>query len=78
MAFTQTDLNAVEQAIRDWRDGKAVVSLTLTDRVERRMERPLEDLLKLRDLIKESVDAGQIDITKRRPRVYRARYSKGI
>lgn len=78
MAFTSTDLTAVDKAIADVRDGKRLVSLTLSDRMERRTDVALNDLLKLRNQILEEISAAQTDITKRRPRVFLSRHSKGL
>ena len=78
MAFTSSDLTAVETAIKDLAIGKRAVTFTLLDRVVRYAEAQLPDLLKLRDQIKEELGAAETDVTKRRPRVYRARHSKGL
>ena len=78
MAFIADDLTKIEDAIRAHIEGKRVVSWTFSDRVERRSDTPLAELVKLRDQIKEEVAATQTDATKRRPRLFRSRYSKGL
>ena len=78
MAFIADDLTKIEDAIRAHIEGKRIVSWTFSDRVERRSDTPLAELIKLRDQIKEELAAVQTDPTKRRPRLYRSRYSKGL
>lgn len=78
MAFTSDDLTKVETAIRKVRDGLRLVSLTLSDRIERRTDVTLKELLDLRNQILEEIGASQTDVTKRRPRMYRSRHSKGL
>jgi hypothetical protein len=48
VAFTAADLTTVEDAIRDVTAGKRVVSITLSDRIERRTDVTLGELIKLR------------------------------
>ncbi len=78
MAFNADDLTKIEDAIRSHIEGKRIITWTLSDRVERRSDTPLAELVKLRDQIKEEVAAAQTDPTKRRPRLFRSRYSKGL
>lgn len=78
MAFSASDLTKIDTAIAASRDGTRIVSLTFSDRVERRSDTPLSELLKLRNQILEEISAAETDILKRRPRLYRSRYLKGL
>jgi hypothetical protein len=75
--FTADDLENIEDAIREITAGKRVVQVTLQDRVERYSDAQLPDLQKLRDTIRNEINAGS-SVTTKRPRLFRTSYQKGL
>ncbi len=78
MAFVASDLVLIDDAIRAHIKGTRIVSLTFSDRVERRSDTPLSELRSLRDQIIKEIESAQTDITKRRPGVFLMRHLKGL
>jgi hypothetical protein len=75
--FTVDDLENIGDAIREITGGKRVVQVTLQDRVKRYSDVQLPDLQKLRDMIRNEINAGT-SVTTKRPRLFRMRYQKGL
>ena len=75
--FTVDDLENIGDAIREITAGKRVVQVTLQDRVKRYSDVQLPDLQKLRDMIRNEINAGT-SVTTKRPRLFRMRYQKGL
>ena len=75
--FTVDDLKNIGDAIREITAGKRVVQVTLQDRVKRYSDVQLPDLQKLRDMIRNEINAGT-SVTTKRPRLFRMRYQKGL
>ena len=77
MAFSADDLTKVECAINVFAQGKRIVAETLGESMKQYAVCTLQQLMDLRDRMKEEVAAADMSTT-RRTRLFRAAYSKGL
>jgi hypothetical protein len=77
MAWTQTDFDAVEAAIRAFRDGTRKQSVSSETDAPAFMNTPLPDLIKLRDVIRLELEATAAS-NPQRPRLYLMRHRRGL
>ena len=77
-AWTQADLDLVDDAIRQLVAGAREVELTLQDRIVRYSDVKLEDLRAFRSEVAMAVAATSMTTTSSHQRIHRSIYSKGL